>query len=1112
MNLRIIINLMFWLIVFLFIREINHIDFQIAANEILVNKQSTIFAQLSNFERQSKITSIENLRKLHPKLTFTQTLPSKMSEEDRNYFTSFGEGVLPYIAAPGRSFVSAVNTPHGKFFLEFPDNELVKHRKILKSRNVRLFIFFVLVSFVSSIKLKNALNVTWGEVLNLSLRALPIMVIFGGLIFFHTNYFSENTFEVKTDVENEIAKYRNGANLLLKIPYILRARLKMFINALYPTDFARDNLNKNLNELKMDLSVQLSLAFFNQSGDIDKNLSNWNIDAEKGKLFFKTLKRLKKGNFRNINRMNLFLEPWMKNFYTADSFIKYFLADSSAMLFNNGVVENNEFLFISAFEDNKIALMHCKVSQKWLSSIAQIILKICRYEMPNCYWAVMEKGSEKSQTMQSWPSIIVNDKRFREYLHDEKQISCFIGNFAVTRGHSLNGIQCFSANFTPKLSLLILNRKQLLLIAAVCFFLITRYLPFNPISSQQLALSSGGKILLILFVITTFLLICMFINFKDQLEEKKKFLEKEVFDEQNRMLEIIDQGFISKLGLLERALEKEFENVKGKNLSELESSAKKVLTDFHSKYATSEVGIFGENGKSIFFLGYAKDNIFENVLKLIGDTIKRAIADFNGESVTDNTEVKEHLLNVTAEMYGFDSEFIFAMLSQHLGKLKVFQSFKSKNIGVLRALKQDDGRIKYLAFLAWRPLVLENEYLENIYSSFSKKGYGISVTLERKPMLINIPALKLNTEFLGIIRKPCRETSLNQSFYLPGIGNYYISKIPMKNLTFDDVVLISNDKKIKDEIKNIWVQFGFSVSGVLIVAFVLWLITIRAFIKPLDDLGNGVRAIEERNFVFRIGKLGKDEFGELAQAFDVMLESFQDLEIARALQEIIFPEKPLELNSWVIAGMCKPSTTVGGDYFDYFKIDERRIIFIIGDVTGHGIPAALVVGMAKAILFHPSNSSFQPDVILANLCYVINSVLRKNKMMTCQIGLFDTVARKLILSNAGHCFPLVVGRNYVREIEIFGLLLGSRLRNKYETRELILSEDEWMFFYSDGLAEANDKRGNILGYKKIHEVLPGQSSFSSADVITNLWKWHNATTSDEPQTDDITFMVLKKNI
>ncbi|MBF0548794.1 MAG: SpoIIE family protein phosphatase [Candidatus Riflebacteria bacterium] len=424
--------------------------------------------------------------------------------------------------------------------------------------------------------------------------------------------------------------------------------------------------------------------------------------------------------------------------------------------------------------------------------------------------------------------------------------------------------------------------------------------------------------------------------------------------------------------------------------------------------------------------------------------------------------------------------------------------------------RTSDGKIKYFAFFGWQPLVLENRYLEKLLLKPQEQENEIAVWTGSKSLL-SIPWLGANKEFHDFVRKPCHETPLTNSITLPGMGRYFVSKIPLSNLNFADVALISSDKRIREEIDGMQQHFYRSIGGVIAVSFILLLIIKRSFIKPLDDLKSGVRAIKERDFVFRIGKLGKDEFGELAQAFNGMLESFQDLEVARILQENIFPEKPLEQNSWEIAGMCKPTTAVGGDYFDYFEIDKRHIMFIIGDVTGHGIPAALVVAMAKAIIFHPSNS-FKPEVILTNLSYVIISVLQKKKMMSCQIGLFDTMDRKLILSNAGHCFPLLIGKEYIREIEISGFLLGAKLKNKYETTEITLSEDEWMFFFTDGLAEAFDKSGNMLGYKKVREELPSQQNLSPCAILENLWKWHKSITIENSQEDDITLMVLKKNL
>ena len=207
---------------------------------------------------------------------------------------------------------------------------------------------------------------------------------------------------------------------------------------------------------------------------------------------------------------------------------------------------------------------------------------------------------------------------------------------------------------------------------------------------------------------------------------------------------------------------------------------------------------------------------------------------------------------------------------------------------------------------------------------------------------------------------------------------------------------------LKGKLRNNLVLFGvFSLALSLIVGFML----AGQFLRPIGDLSEGVRAIQEGRFQHRIGLTMTDELGQLSTSFNSTMERLEELSVAHTVQESLFPVGALVHGCWEVYGRSVTATELGGDYYDYFALDDTYLIVLIGDVAGHGTASALLMAMAKALITVETKKDPHPVQVMEAINSMIFSAMRKKRMMTFFYGLLNINTGEMIYSNAGHNSP-----------------------------------------------------------------------------------------------------------
>ncbi len=229
------------------------------------------------------------------------------------------------------------------------------------------------------------------------------------------------------------------------------------------------------------------------------------------------------------------------------------------------------------------------------------------------------------------------------------------------------------------------------------------------------------------------------------------------------------------------------------------------------------------------------------------------------------------------------------------------------------------------------------------------------------------------------------------------------------------------------------------------------------------------------------------ELQRMVQAGAAQIEvQEEELRRAQEIQQSLLPKEIPQMPGFAVAGAWRPARTVGGDYFDVLKLDENRLAISIADVSGKGVPAALLMANVQASLRASVRDFDDP----ARVCSIINGMLCESiaadKFVTFFCGVLDVAKRTFRYCNAGHPFPLLLSAGAVRTLEEGGAVLGVFPVWKYEASTIRLGSGDRLLLFTDGITEAEDCRGQEFGVEKVAAFLKAHAASSAAELNEHL--------------------------
>ena len=238
-----------------------------------------------------------------------------------------------------------------------------------------------------------------------------------------------------------------------------------------------------------------------------------------------------------------------------------------------------------------------------------------------------------------------------------------------------------------------------------------------------------------------------------------------------------------------------------------------------------------------------------------------------------------------------------------------------------------------------------------------------------------------------------------------------------------------------------------------------------------------------------------------------------ELKVAREIQYKILPNHVPQFDNLKISSIFVPAFEVGGDYYDFFPLNDSKLGFVIADVSGKGISAAFIMAEVKGIFESLSKLKETPKELLIEVNKILKNSLEKKNFVTAIYGIFNCANSKLIIARAGHVPMFLCRNNYISKIIPNGIGLGIEKSDVFDNNlkefEIELENDDVITLFTDGISEAKNKDLEEFGYSRLEKIIIEGSSLNVDELSRNIMKEVSIFSTEYQQHDDITLVLFK---
>jgi PAS domain S-box-containing protein len=239
----------------------------------------------------------------------------------------------------------------------------------------------------------------------------------------------------------------------------------------------------------------------------------------------------------------------------------------------------------------------------------------------------------------------------------------------------------------------------------------------------------------------------------------------------------------------------------------------------------------------------------------------------------------------------------------------------------------------------------------------------------------------------------------------------------------------------------------------------------------------------------------------------------QELRVARLIQQTFLPKSAPELSGCQIAAYYRPAREVSGDFYDFLELEDGRLGLVVGDASGKGIPAAMVMANTRSVLRAVAQGeNIAPGQVLAEANEILYPDIPPNMFITCFYGVLDPSSDTFTYANAGHDLPYLHRNGDAEELRARGMPLGLMPGMSYEEKEIVLDAGESVLFYSDGLVEAHDPEGEMFGFPRLRVLVAKHDGEEEGSLVDFLMEeLYSFVGESWEQEDDITLVILERS-
>lgn len=317
--------------------------------------------------------------------------------------------------------------------------------------------------------------------------------------------------------------------------------------------------------------------------------------------------------------------------------------------------------------------------------------------------------------------------------------------------------------------------------------------------------------------------------------------------------------------------------------------------------------------------------------------------------------------------------------------------------------------------------------------------------------------------------------------------------------------------------------------GMIVVGIPVTVAVLSRRLRPIGVITEHLKRIDFHDISLDIPVTSQNEFGFLAETIRVMgskLNAAQrelidkermtrELEIAREIQTKLLPKDYPGAAEFELAGAYRSAREVGGDYYDFIHFDDNHLGILVADVSGKSLPGMLVMLITRHIVTRLARSIRQPAELLTALNAELLGNIKHGMFVTMFLGVLDKVTGEFEFASAGHNQPVVVhgATGEAELIKTKGFPLGMvdtpAYERRIESRKILLSGNDWLIQYTDGINEAQNSAGEEFGIDRLIRIIEEHRDLGADQVVGEVLKRHEGFVGDVPQYDDITLLAIK---
>jgi phosphoserine phosphatase RsbU/P len=357
-------------------------------------------------------------------------------------------------------------------------------------------------------------------------------------------------------------------------------------------------------------------------------------------------------------------------------------------------------------------------------------------------------------------------------------------------------------------------------------------------------------------------------------------------------------------------------------------------------------------------------------------------------------------------------------------------------------------------------------------------------------------------------------------------------------------------------VEIILLSVGIFFAVIVLIALIIGMRMTRTMTGAVAQLYDATKHVDQGDFSHRIPVKSADQLAQLSLSFNSMTESIEklvleqkekqrlegELAIAQEVQAQLFPRQVTELESLEVHGFCRPARTVSGDYYDFLTASSHKLILAVGDISGKGISAALlmatihsavraysveslpqllepvmrepvavgaVAGAGRIMAAWPEGIEISPGALLGLLNHQLYASTRPEKYATLFLGIYDGRSRRLTYSNGGHLPPILIGRDgAVRRLETGGTVVGLFENVTYDEGAVEMHPGELFLAYSDGVTEPENDFGEF-GEERLIDLVSANRRLPLVQISQMVTAAVDDWIGDNEQPDDITLVLAR---